>query len=352
MIHAGLIGASSFGRHHLRAFQNSPHVEAITLAGRNREALEELERRFSKVRAVTTDYHALVADPRVDLVDIVLPHDLHLPVALEAFRQGKHVLVEKPPARTVAEFREMIAAAETARKRLFVVMNLLFTPLHRVVRQAIDAGQIGRPFLSFEAAVRNALGIYQDPDYWRADLERCGGGLQIDGGFHGVYRQLYFLESLGAPRTLVADNGQIGVEMPSKGEDFSTLTLAYESGARIHLMSQWTARAVMGELPSGILGTEGSLVFTGSEPAPLLLRRPGREDLAVAVPEGPNGFAESVTACVEHYVECLATGEEPYAGLDLPLLTLEIITGAYRAAAEGRRVTLETAFRTQFPAGV
>ncbi len=350
MMHAGLIGASSFGRHHLQGYQNSPHVEAVILAGRNRGKLEELQRQFPKVRAVTTDYHDLIADPRIDLIDIVLPHDLHLPVALEAFAHGKHVLVEKPPARTVAEFEAMIAAAETVGKRLFVVMNLLFTPMHRVVRQVIDAGRIGRPFLSFETAVRNALAIYENSDYWRADRERCGGGLQIDGGFHGVYRQLYFLESLGAPTSLMADNAQIGVYMPSKGEDFSTLTLAYQNGARIHLMNQWTARAPMGEVPSGVLGTGGALVFTGSHATPLVLRRPERADEAIPVPDGPSGFAESVTACVEHYVECLATGREPYVGLDLPMLTLEIITAAYRAAVEGRRVALKTGFRTRFPA--
>lgn len=348
-MHVGLIGARSFGQHHLQGMQNSSHVDAVTLAGRQREPLEELRERFSKVRAVSTDIEDLLADPTIDLLDIVLPHDLHLPVALEAFARGKDVLMEKPPARTPEEFQQMLDAAASAGRRLFVVMNLLFSPFHRAVRQAVDAGAIGQPFLSLEISAGNALHYYNDPQNWRADRERCGGGLLIDGGFHGIYRQLYFLESLGAPVRLTADCAQIGVREPHKGEDFAALTLAYPSGARVHLMNEWTARAGLGRFPSGILGTEGTLVFTGDEAGPLALRRPGQDDEPLPVPAGPRGFAETVTACVEHYLECAATGARPWVDTDLAMLTLRIITGAYRAAETGERVAVEASFETRFP---
>lgn len=348
-MHVGLIGARSFGQHHLQGMQNSPHVEAVTLAGRQRGLLEELRERFPKVRAVSTDYRDLLADPTIDLLDVVLPHDMHLPVALEAFARGKDVLMEKPPARTPEEFQQMLDAAASAGRRLFVVMNLLFSPLHRAVRRAVDAGRIGQPFLSLEVSAGNALHYYTDPQNWRADRERCGGGLLIDGGFHGVYRQLYFLESLGAPVQLTADCAQIGVREPTKGEDFAALTLAYPSGARIHLMNEWTARAGLGRFPSGILGTEGTLVFTGDESSPLAIRRPGAEDEPVPVPPGPRGFSETVTACVEHYLERAATGGRPWVEPDLAMLTLRIITGAYRASEMGRRIEIQGSFETRFP---
>ncbi|MGV3720801.1 MAG: Gfo/Idh/MocA family protein [Actinomycetota bacterium] len=346
-MHVGLIGARGFGRHHLRALENSPHVNAVTLCGRDEVALEALRATCPKVRGIATSHQQLLADPSLDLVDVVVPHDLHLPIALEAFEQGKHVLMEKPPARTMDEFHAMVAASEAAGRRLFVVMNLLYTPMHAAVRQVVDAGVIGRPFFSIEANVGNALHVYGDPDNWRADRERCGGGLQIDGGFHGVYRQLYFLESLGAPQWVTADCAQIGMDEPAKGEDFSALTLAYPCGARVHLCNQWTARATLGRFPSGIVGTEGTLLFTGDENAPLAVRRPNEADESVIVPDGPRGFAESVTACVEHYVECLATGARPNTGLDLAGLTLEITTTAYRAAEEGRRLRITGGFETR-----
>lgn len=345
----GLIGARGFGQHHLEGFQSSPFVERIVIAGRDRAALEALRGRFPKVRAVTADYRELLDDPSVELVDIVLPHDLHAPVAREAFARGKHVLVEKPPARTPEELAGLTAAADAAGRRLFVVMNLLFSTLHRTVRAIVDSGALGRPFLSLEVNLSQALRIYDDPGNWRADRERSGGGLQIDGGFHGVYRQLYFLESLGAPRTVTADCAQIGVEAPTKGEDFSAITLAYSTGARVHLMSQWTARASLGPFPSGILGTEGSLLLTRDERRPLLLRRPSGADEAVPVPEGPEGFASTVAECVRHYVECLATHGPPHVETDLAALTLEIIRAAYHAADTGCRQHLTGAFSTRFP---
>jgi predicted dehydrogenase len=346
-MHVGLIGARGFGRHHLQALENSPHVEAVTLCGRDGAALEALRAVCPKVRGIATSHQELLADPSIDLVDVVVPHDLHLPIALQAFERGKHVLMEKPPARSMDEFSAMVAASEAAGRRLFVVMNLLHTPMHVAAREIVDSGMIGRPFFSIETNVGNALHVYGDPNNWRADRERCGGGLQIDGGFHGVYRQLYFLERLGAPQWVTADCAQIGVQEPAKGEDFSTLTLAYPCGARVHLCSQWTARATLGRFPSGIVGTEGTLLFTGDENGPLAVRRPNAADEPITVPDGPRGFAESVTACVEHYVECLATGARPTADLDLAGLTLEIITSAYRAAEEGRRLPIRGRFETR-----
>jgi len=345
-MHVGLIGARGFGQHHLRGLQASPYVEAITLAGRDEAALEALRTQHPKVRGIATDYRVLLSDPSIDLIDVVVPHDLHLPIALEAFARGKHVIVEKPPARTPAEFRQMLAAAERAQRRLFVVMNLLYTPVHRAARAVVDSGALGRPFYSVEVNVGTARRTYESSENWRADRERCGGGLLIDGGFHGVYRQLYFLERLGAPCWLTADCAQIGVDAPTKGEDFCALTLAYPGGERVHLSNQWTAQATLGRFPSGILGTEASLLFTGGPTLPLLIRRPEQDDEAVPISPGPSGFQESVAACVEQYVECLATGSAPYAGTDLALLTLEIITGAYRAAESGCRVYLNGSFRT------
>jgi len=348
-MHVGLIGARSFGQNHLEGMDASRHVAAVSIAGRDGAALEALKAQFPKVRAFTTDYQELLADSSIDLISITLPHHLHLPVALAAFERGKHVLVEKPPARTPAEFQQMLDAASAAGKRLFVVMNLLFNPLHHAVRQAVDAGRIGRPFLSVEVSLGDGRKIYLDPDNWRADRDRCGGGLLIDGGFHSVYRQLFFLESLGAPRWLTADAAQIGVEAPQKGEDFASITLAYPSGARIHLMNAWTVPSGLGRFPSGIVGTEGALVFTGDPASPLLLRRPDEVDEPLLVAEGASGFAETAAANVEHYLECAATGREPWVGTDLAMLTLQIITGAYQAAGEGRRLELAGGFRTSFP---
>ena len=91
-----------------------------------------------------TDYRDLLADPDVDLVDICLPVELHRPVAIEALQAGKHVLVEKPIAPTLADADAMIQAAEEAGKRLFVAHVLRFFPEFAFVKQALESGEYGR----------------------------------------------------------------------------------------------------------------------------------------------------------------------------------------------------------------
>ena len=349
-MHVAVIGARSFGRHHLRGLENSPHVEAVTVVGRDRAALEALRPEFPKIRALAADAMDAVRDSSVDVVDIVLPHHLHLSVAEEAFNAGKHVITEKPPARTMAEFRRMTDAATHANRRFFVVMNQLWNENNRAARRLIDSGAIGEPFLGIEIGVGNQREVYDDPNNWRADRERCGGGLLIDGGFHSVYRMLYLLESRGMPRAVIADRAQIAVDRPNKGEDFVAATLSYPNGPRIHLMRQYTTPFPLSGGPLGacVLGREGSLAIGGNH-GPLTLHN-GSGEHPVDVPEGARDFGDLIPPCVEHYIDCIATGSTPIYGLDLAGLTLEIIEGIYTSAGTGERISLFWSFQTREPA--
>ncbi len=92
-----------------------------------------------------TDYGKLLADPEIDLVELLVPHHLHAPMTIAACRAGKHVSVQKPMALTVQEADAMIEAAQWAEVVLCVHENFVFYPPAVRAKEMIEAGEIGEP---------------------------------------------------------------------------------------------------------------------------------------------------------------------------------------------------------------
>ncbi len=117
------------------------------------------------------DYHELLADPDVDLVDICLPTDMHERVVLESLAAGKHTLVEKPIAIEMEAAQRMVAAAEKAGVLLMVAHVLPFFPEFRFAADCIRSGRYGR---LLAAHFRRVI----TPPTWSkdmADFRRLGG---------------------------------------------------------------------------------------------------------------------------------------------------------------------------------
>src|SRR5437870_3298360 len=104
---------------HAQAVLVHPAGELVAASNWRGESLRRLAERFAIPRA-TTSWQELAQDPGIDAVVIGTPNALHAPQAVSCLRAGKHVLVEKPMARTVAEADEMIRAAREAGRSLMV----------------------------------------------------------------------------------------------------------------------------------------------------------------------------------------------------------------------------------------
>jgi len=175
----GYGGAFQMGRHHLEAMQNAG-IEPYAACDLSPACMEQAARDFPGLRTFT-DYHALLADPDVDLVVQILPHNLHGPVNLEIVRAGKHCVSEKPFTLTVAEADACIAAAEEAGVTLTVFHNRRFDGDHRAMMEIIGSGEIGEVF-----HVECGMGHYGEPPaWWRADKSVSGGNF-FDWGVHFI----------------------------------------------------------------------------------------------------------------------------------------------------------------------
>ena len=220
----------------------------LIFASRDVERARSYARTFGGVGA-HGDYAAALADARAAGAVICTPHDRHLSDARDAFAAGKHVLIEKPLARTLDEADEIIAAAAAAGRVLMVAEQFRFMPAFRRVKAWLDSGRLG------ELRELHLIARGLSPrDGWRVCAETAGGGALIDGGIHYVHNLRWWggevqrVMALRPPQTLR------GME----GEDAITLLAELESGALGLLSNSLGARGLARLQWSTLTGTRGS----------------------------------------------------------------------------------------------
>ena len=113
-LRVAFIGTGRISDLHALAYLDDERADIVALCDNNLELARARGRRWGVAQErVFSDYHALLALPDIDLVEILLPHHLHYQATLAAVAAGKHVSVQKPMALTVAQADEMVAAAKT-----------------------------------------------------------------------------------------------------------------------------------------------------------------------------------------------------------------------------------------------
>lgn len=154
---------------------------SLVFASRDLARARTYARRFRGIAAYG-DYREALSDPRAAGAVICTPHHRHLPDVLAALAAGRHVLVEKPIARTLDEADTMRAAAERAGLALMVAEQFHFMPAFRRVRALLDEGRLGA-LREVQLVARG----FRRPGGWRLGGETVGGGALIDGGIHYVH---------------------------------------------------------------------------------------------------------------------------------------------------------------------
>ena len=162
---------------------------------------EALARRRAEswgARGVYTELEKLLADTAVDAVEILTPHHLHEAHATAALEAGKHVSLQKPPARTLDEFDRIVAAAARSGRTLRVFENFMHYPPHRKARELVESGAIGEPL---SVRIKTAAGrpsegweVEARTQAWRLDTTTCGGGATtFDHGYHCFNMGRFFM---------------------------------------------------------------------------------------------------------------------------------------------------------------
>jgi predicted dehydrogenase len=171
-VKTAIFGTGFIGRVHLDAVRRLESVEVVALADPHIEPAQVLGAGFG-IPTVVSDYRAILADPKVDVVDICTPNSQHYSIAREALEAGKHVVCEKPLATSVEEAQELVALAAQKGVRNCVCHNLRYYPMVQQLRRMREAGELGE-ILSVQGAYSQDWLLYDTDWNWRID-SKVGG---------------------------------------------------------------------------------------------------------------------------------------------------------------------------------
>lgn len=192
-IRTAILGPGKVAHLHARALKSIPEAALVAVCGRNPDRTAEFARQHGI--AAYTDLDTMISEQRVQALIICTPHPAHAAPTVTAARRGVHVLVEKPLASTLADCDLMINAAKEAGVKLGVISQRRFyEPVVRV-RQAIDAGKIGKAILGNVVMYSWRDEAYYRSDPWRGQWRAEGGGVLVNQAPH----QLDLLQWLMGP---------------------------------------------------------------------------------------------------------------------------------------------------------
>jgi len=222
MLRIGLLGCARIVRRAVAAGIKNSGVAGLTaIASRNHDTARAWAKEFGAANAYGS-YGELLDDPGVDAVYIPLPNELHPEWTSRAAAAGKHVLCEKPLARTLAEAEEMVAVC---RRHGVILMEAFMYRHHpRVIaaRQLVADGKLGELRL-----VKMDFSFQIEPGDWRLDPAR-GGGALFDLGCYGINAARYFIGS--EPVEVLAAAGR-GTNLGRGVDMTSGVLLRFASGA-------------------------------------------------------------------------------------------------------------------------
>jgi myo-inositol 2-dehydrogenase / D-chiro-inositol 1-dehydrogenase len=218
-VSVGLIGFGAWGRCHAEAIAKTPGAELAAIATRSPESCAAARQQFPAAR-VYTDYRELLKKADLDLIDVVLPSHLHREVGCAALAAGRHLLLEKPMALSVAECDDLLDTARRHQRILAIGHEMRLSSLWGKVKELIDQGFVGEPQ---HVLVELSRRPYRTgADGWRYDIERVGSWV-LEEPIHFFDLARWYLSSVGEPETVYAAAKARQADHPELRDNFSAI---------------------------------------------------------------------------------------------------------------------------------
>lgn len=248
-----LAGCGGVVKRYRRTYAQLSDVEVTTCVDANPEEAQGAARELPGAKASSNFNDVLSAE--VDAVVISTPNHLHAEHAVAALNAGKHVLLQKPMARTAAECDAILAAHARSGRKLGVYMNLLDHPLFRDIQRLILEDRLGKVALfSARLAHRGGLQWGGADRNWRASKERTGGGSFIQLAVHYQHLMRWLLNQKVTQVQALATNFAC---THLEGDDLMLAQYRLSGGSLGEIQTSWCCL----EEHVSLLGTKGSVHY-------------------------------------------------------------------------------------------
>ena len=349
-IGVGIVGTGRISDLHAIEYLANPLARIVALCDSDTALAERRAQAWGLDGvAIDHDVDALLARPEVDLVEILLPHHLHLDAALKAIDAGKIVSLQKPMCISLTEADRLVAAAESSDRPFKVFENFLFYPPVVRARDLIAEGAIGTPLsIRIKSNPGQSATAWEVPESaiaWRQRPEQSGGGpLVFDDGHHKFALAWHFM---GEPEEVHAFIGhteatdhRARLDAPSMvsfrfpGNRVGNLEIVYSPGLEI------ATRHYAQDDRVEITGSKGVLWINGghgrlADAPPLALYRDGT---LTEFRDVETGWERSFVLSTRHYLEVLTRGGRPVLTAREGRQVLRFALAALESARVGRPV--------------
>jgi predicted dehydrogenase len=328
----GVVGYGYWGPNLVRNMSETEGAKVVAVADKRSDRRALAQRRYPGL-AVTAEAEAIIDDPEVDAIVIATPVSTHHELARRALEQGKHVLVEKPMTRTVAEAEDLIALAEAQDRVLMVDHTFVYTGAVRKTKELIGSGELGE--LYYFDSVRVNLGIFQHDSDVLWDLAP-----------HDLSILTHLISA--PPREVSA----VGVDHVGTGfADIVYLTVFYENSFLAHVHVNWLSPVKVRQILLG--GDRRMLVYDDTEPSEKVrvydsgIKVTTQEGIYATLVDYRTGdmwapkleLREALSTECEHFVDCVRLRKMPLTSGASGLAVVKLLEAASASlAANGARV--------------
>lgn len=338
MIRIGVIGYGYWGPNLVRNFVEADGSQVVAVSDLRPERLNVVQTRYPTIRT-TTDWRGLLADATIDAIAIATPVSTHYELALQALREGKHVLVEKPLAATADQAQRLVDEASRRNLVLLVDHTFVYTGAVRKIRELVMSGALGD--LYYYDSVRVNLGLFQHDVNVIWDL-----------AVHDLSIMDYVL-----PLRPCAVSATGMSHVPGQPENIAYITLFFENSLIGHLHVNWLAPAKVRRTLIG--GSQKMIVYDDLEPS----EKVKVYDKGITVTNDPESvyqmlisyrtgdmcapqldMTEALRTEAQHFIRCIEQGERPITDGHAGLRVVRLLEAASLSMMHhGRLLELETA---------
>jgi predicted dehydrogenase len=336
-LRGGLIGCGFFSINHLHGWRDVEGASIIALCDRDPARLALAGDQFGIARRYA-DAAQMLADERLDFVDVATTVASHRPLVELAARHGVAAICQKPFALSMADARAMVEACEAAGVPLMVHENFRWQSPIQALRARLDAGAIGKPFWG-RVSFRSAYDVFSGQPY----LAKGERFIIEDLGIHILDIARYLFGDVARLTARIAR-----VNPAIRGEDVATMLLDHESGLSSIVDCSYATRLAVEPFPETLVEIDGALgsIRLGQGYEMRVTGKQGSQMHDVSprllswATRPWHNIQESVQAIQQHWVDCLREGREPATSGRDNVKTLALVEAAYRSASSGQTIEM------------